>query len=187
MFKLSFNRQALVGQIEALDEKVKAAVRPAAQAGADVVYQAVRARAGQTKGGSGRLRAAIYQKFIPESSQPGAKATYYISWRRGGRKNITAGGLATAPHGNLIEYGFWQRYVMVKNAQGQFIGPAVRTNMQGKPKPKRSASQATKDAYYVPLPGGPIWHPPQSFLRASADSLPRAMEAAKAKFQELVK
>jgi hypothetical protein len=161
--------------LHGLDAKIDAAIRPAAQAGAQVFYNEAVTRAPSK---SGTLKSAIYQKFVPEESAEGVRATYKVSWRTGLGKGET--GLPTAPHGALLEYGWIQRYAVYTGTDGQWY-TAVRPEMRGKPAPKRTASQATKDAYYVLRKGGPVQWLPKSFIRSSYDAkYATALEAVKA-------
>ena len=93
----------------AIQEK---AIRPAAQAGAQVLYDEVRMRVPQSAEGvahmfknksggrylyySGDLKKAIYQKHSPESSVNGAHV-YHVSWRKTGPGAV--------PYGYMVEYG----------------------------------------------------------------------------------
>ena len=161
--------------LQGLDAKIDAAIRPAAQAGAQVFYNEAVMRAPSK---SGTLKSAMYQKFVPEESADGVRATYKVSWRTGLGKGET--GLPTAPHAALIEYGWWQRYAVYTGSDGQWY-TAVRPEMRSKPAPKRRASQAEKDAYYVPRKGGPVFHPPKSFIRSAYEAKQAAaLEAVKA-------
>ena len=88
------------------------AIRPAAQAGAQVLYDEVRMRVPQSAEGvahmfknksggrylyySGDLKKAIYQKHSPESSVNGAHV-YHVSWRKTGPGAV--------PYGYMVEYG----------------------------------------------------------------------------------
>jgi hypothetical protein len=56
----------------------------------------------------------------------------------------------------------------------------VRPEAKGKPKPKRKASQAVKDAYYVPRKGGPKQIPARPFVRPALAKSEASIEAAKA-------
>lgn len=145
------------------------AVRPAAQAGAQVLYDAVKANVSRIRKVSGNLDRAIYQKHIDEAARPGV-ASYKVSWNK-----------AKAPHGYLVEFGFLQRYELARDARGR-IFPMVRPEMQGQPKPKRSAPQAVKDAYYIPRNGGPKQIPGKAFVRSAASRLPQAKQAAADRF-----
>lgn len=151
-------------------------VRPAAQAAIQVLYDAVKVNVAAIPRVSGNLASAIYQVYSQDNSGP-ALATYHLSWNAN-----------KAPHGGLVEYGHWQRYVVVQTKKGP--RNAVRPDKQGTPKPRRRASQTEKDAYYVPRPGGPIYVPGKAFMRgaqraagaallASADVLWQALEKVK--------
>jgi hypothetical protein len=157
--------------LDGLMQDMSAAVRPAAQAGAQVLYDAAKENVGRMKQHTGNLYKSIYQKFVPEQSVDGQNAFYRISWN-----------LSKAPHGHLLEWGYLQRYRYYQNAQGQ-VRPLVRPGMDGRKKPAKSASQATKDAYYVTLPT-PIQVPGRAFMRQAADKFPQAIAAAEL---ELVK
>jgi HK97 gp10 family phage protein len=102
-FRIDFDTSALDAALDNLSERVKEQVRPAAQAGAQVLYDEVRFRVPVS---SGKLRAAIYQAFSQDNSKDGT-ATYHISWNA-----------RRAPHGHLIEFG------TVKMAARPFLRPA---------------------------------------------------------------
>lgn len=74
------------------------AARPAAQAGAQVLYDAVRVNVASLKRWTGNLQRSIYQAYSQDNSRPGY-ATYHVSWNH-----------KKAPHGHLVEWGFLQRY-----------------------------------------------------------------------------
>ena len=174
MVKLRFDFRG-IKQFAQLSKTVEEAVRPAAQAGAQVFYDEMRSRVERIGRVTGNLLGSLYQKYVPESA-PG-KATYHMSWRKPRRtqlgvKNEDAG-LPTAPHGYLVEYGHIQRYQALIAKRGKRKGQwitLVRPEMRGKPRPKRRASQAERDAYYVLRKGGPLQVPAQSFLRSSFDA-----------------
>jgi hypothetical protein len=92
---------------------------------------------------------------------------YHVSWNA-----------KKAPHGGLVEWGHLQRYRYYRGADGQ-IRPMVRPGMDSSKRPGRRASQAAKDAYYVPLPT-PIQVPAKAFVRRSVDKFPQAYAAAEA-------
>jgi hypothetical protein len=104
--KNTFSIYANIPDIEAMfdeiTEDIQAAARPAAQAMAQVLYEAVRVNVAALGQHTGNLYNSIYQAFSPENSGPG-KATYHISWR-------TSGSGTRAPHGHLIEFGHFQKY-----------------------------------------------------------------------------
>ena len=74
------------------------AARPAAQAGAQVLYDEVVRNVSRIKRHTGNLASSIYQAYSSAKSSPGV-ATYHVSWNA--RK---------APHGHLVEFGHLQRY-----------------------------------------------------------------------------
>jgi hypothetical protein len=140
--------------MDELADGAEAAVRPAAQAGAQVFYNRVKANVAKLGKRTGNLDKSIYQVFSQDNSAKG-RAQYHISWNRG-----------KAPHGHLVEFGHVQRYVTYIDKRGQWK-TLVRPEMKGKPKPKRSAPLAVKDAYYVPLKGGPKLVGAKSFIRSA--------------------
>lgn len=153
-----------------LGADLDAAVRPAAQAAAQVLYDEVRKNVKALGTKTGRLYSSIYQKYSTDHSKQG-KATYHVSWNHSRDR---------APHGWLVENGYLQRYKYYQNASGQ-VRVMVRPGMDGKPRPERSASQAVKDAYYVTLPT-PIQVPAKAFVRRAIDKFPQAYAAAEAEF-----
>ena len=190
MLKVEFDMTGLNAQLAAVQAKVKTAIRPAAQAGAQLLYDEVRARVPKD---TGNLMASIYQKHTSSPSADGVLASYAISWRkgrgRGGVKTLGDGlaGLPVAFHGQLIEYGWVQRYAMHQGDDGQWY-TLVRPSMRNKPPPRGRASQAVKDAYFVLRKGGPIVHAPRSFLRASYEARnTAALAAAKTEFERVLK
>jgi hypothetical protein len=149
-------------------EKIHAAVRPAAQAGAQVLYEAVRSNAGRNKK-TGNLERSIYQAYSKANSSE-LRATYHVSWNH-----------IKAPHGRLLEWGHVQRYKVYVGSDGNWY-TAVRKAMQGTPKPSRRASQAVKDAYYVVLPT-PKYVPAIPLVRAAVVSHgEKAVQAMKDEF-----
>lgn len=150
--------------LAALGEAADEAVRPAAQAGAQVLYDQVKQNVQGLGRKTGRLDKAIYQVFEKSKAAPG-KASYAVSWNA-----------KTAPHGHLVEAGHIQRYLVLVGEDGR-LRNAVRPEARGKRRPGRNASQAAKDAYYVPRPGGPIQIPPKAFIRRAASRFPEALDA----------
>lgn len=162
--------------LDDLGDAAEEAARPAAQAAAQVFYDAAKSNVARIKKKSGKLAEAIYQVYSQTNSGLG-HATYHVSWNH-----------TKAPHGGLVEYGHWQRYVVVNTKNGP--RNAVRPEKRGQRKPRRGASQAEKDAFYVLRPGGPIYVPGKAFMRgtqraagaallASADVLWQALEKVK--------
>jgi hypothetical protein len=138
--------------MDRIADGAEAAVRPSAQAGAQVFYAAVKTNVGAIGKVTGNLASSIYQVYSRDNSNK-ARAEYHISWNR-----------KKAPHGHLVEFGHLQRYVVYVDKRGQWR-TLVRPHMVGKPKPKRNAPQAVKDAYYMPRKGGPILVGARSFVR----------------------
>lgn len=170
---ISADLSALDSMLDDLGDAVEAAVRPAAQAAAQVLYDEVKANVAQIGTVTGNLQSAVYQAYATHESSSG-KAVYNISWNA--RK---------APHGGLLEYGHLQRYVTYVGSDGHWY-TAIRSGVKGRPKPKRHASQAVKDAYYVLLQGGPKQVAAQPFIRPATSKFDEAMEAAKAElFKQL--
>lgn len=160
-FTAGIDTSGLDQYLSDLGEAAEEARRPAAQAGAQVLYEEVQRNVAGIGRKTGKLAASIYQKFSPEKSVDG-KAVYNISW------NATK-----APHGHLVEYGYLQRY----RYRPDGMGPMVRPGMDGKRKPGRRASQAEKDAYYVTLPT-PKQVPAKAFVRRAESAFGRAYAAA---------
>lgn len=86
-----------------------AAARPAAQAMAQVFYDAVKANASGIRRHTGNLSRSIYQAYSADNSGAG-RATYHISWNA--RK---------APHGHLVEYGHLQRHLVTIDERGRWV------------------------------------------------------------------
>lgn len=90
---IKFDPSLLNQRIDNIGVAVLGAVRPAAQAGAQVLYDEVKLNVGRIKKKTGNLGASIYQVFSQDNSSE-VRSTYHISWNA--RK---------APHGHLVEYG----------------------------------------------------------------------------------
>ena len=105
MLTLDFDLAGLEARLDGIDKAVGEAIRPAAQAGAQVFYDEVKARAPRsekahfTKGkkqsyAPGNLQAAIYQAFDNDASVTGKSASYGISWNK-----------KKAFYGRFVEFG----------------------------------------------------------------------------------
>ena len=190
-FSVSFNLPEIQRQTDYLRHLVINSMTAATQAGAQVFYDEVKTRA-QSLANTGNLARSIYQYRNKDEQRPG-HAQYKISWRKGGKKkdankdaNSAMAGLPIAAHGQLVEYGYIQRYASYVGSDGNWY-TAIRPEMRGKPAPKRSASQAVKDAYYVPRKGGPVQHLPRSFLRAGYEAAKnRAMDASRMEMEKRI-
>lgn len=154
-FRIDMDVGGLLRYVDQLNEGCEAAVRPAAQAGADIVYAQVKTNVNALGKVTGNLAKSIYQVYSRDNSGR-LRAEYHVSWN-----------YKKAPHGHLVEYGHLQRYVVYLDKRGQWK-TAVRPQMRGKPRPKRNAPLSVKDAYYVPLKGGPRLVGAKSFLRRAA-------------------
>lgn len=164
--KMTFSTERLGDLLRGLEQQIHEATRPAAFDAAEVIYNDVKANVSRIGRVTGNLQASIYRAFDQQNST-GSRARYNISWNK--RK---------APHGYLVEFGHVQRYVTYVGKNGQWY-TAVRPEARGKKKPSRKASQAIKDAYYVPLPSGPRQVAARPFLRPALSRLLDAESAAR--------
>lgn len=173
MSMLRVDLGALNAMLRDMGDRTESAARPAAQAASKVLYDEVERNVTQIGVKSGKLGNSIYQVYSQDNSGPG-HATYHISWNQ--RK---------APHGGLLEFGHIQRYASYIGKDGKWH-TAIRTEMHGKPKPSRRASQAQKDAYYVLRAGGPVHWIGKAFVRKATSKFPEAAAAAEAKLLEVI-
>lgn len=104
-FAITVDTSGLEAWLQQLGDEAEAAVRPAAQAAAQVLYDEVKRNVGRLKKHTGNLDRSIYQAFSKSNSGT-AFATYHVSWNA--RK---------APHGHLVEYGHLQRYEITYDPQ----------------------------------------------------------------------
>jgi len=103
MINMDLDLTAVTQQIDNIKKAAEKAIRPAAQAGAQVYYAEVKLRAKRgnevrhLKGGrtrpAGLLASSIYQVYSKDNSDA-QHATYHISWNA-----------RIAPHGHLVEMG----------------------------------------------------------------------------------
>lgn len=98
-FGMELDLSAVNDMLSALESGVEAAIRPMAQAGAQVIYERVRLNVQGLGRVTGNLDRSIYQYFSDEKSEDGKRAEYHISWNH-----------KKAPHGHLVEFGYLQRY-----------------------------------------------------------------------------
>jgi hypothetical protein len=170
MTMLRVDLSGLNAMLHEMGDAAEAAARPAAQAASQVLYDEVKRNAQGIRQKTGNLARSVYQVYSQANSGPG-HATYHVSWNR--RK---------APHGGLVEFGHIQRYVSFVGSDGNWY-TAIRAGMRGKPKPRRGASQAVKDAYYVTLPA-PKQVAAKPFVRPAASKFSQAADAAATKLIE---
>ncbi len=173
-FEIRMNMQGLEKGIARWKGGLIDCVRPAAQAGAQVLYDQVVQNVAAIGTKTGNLKRSIYQVYSGQNLNP-KRAKYVVSWNA--RK---------APHGHLIEYGHIARYQAYINKRGEWK-TLIRPEMRGKPKPKRNASQAVKDSYYVLRKGGPLQVPARSFVRNAIAQFPEAQAAMKKRFYQELK
>lgn len=90
-FEMTVNFDDAIAMFDGLSDSAKNSLsRPVAQAGAQVFYDAYRAKVPTQ---TGNLRRAIYQVFSKDNSG-GAITEYHVSWNH-----------SVAPHGFNVEYG----------------------------------------------------------------------------------
>lgn len=115
MIDTSMDLGGINAQLDRLAARAKASARQAAQAGAQVYHDEVRARvpvsakphkSGKKTYTPGTLRRAVYQAFVQDESGPG-RATYRISWNK-----------SHAFYGRFVEFG------TAKMAAKPFLRPA---------------------------------------------------------------
>ena len=97
-FNLSIDMSSFERDMEALAERAEKAARPAAQAGAQVLYDRVKVNVAALGRKTGNLNSSIYQAYSANNSNE-SKAVYHVSW------NATK-----APHGHLVEWGYIKRW-----------------------------------------------------------------------------
>lgn len=97
-FNLSIDMSAFESEMEQLADRAEKAARPAAQAGAQVLYERVKVNVAALGRKTGNLKSSIYQAYSANNSNE-SKAVYHVSW------NATK-----APHGHLVEWGYIKRW-----------------------------------------------------------------------------
>ena len=140
MSMIEFHDGGVLDMLDKLPAEIHSkAIRPAAQAGAQVLYDEVRARVPVSREGhlfygsaaksapkgqkkqhaywfnSGSLRKAIYQKHVPEKAVDGTHV-YHISWRKTGPDAV--------PYGFMVEYG------TARSPARPFLRPAYEAKKQ---------------------------------------------------------
>ncbi len=151
-FSVAFDTRALKAMVDELRDDVAQADRPAAQAGAQVLYDEVKRNVGALGQKTGNLARSIYQAYSKDSSGNGQEV-YHISWNA--RK---------APHGHLVEYGYTQRYLTVKDRRtGKWI--TIKSKRLDTPKQV----------------------PPKAFVRRAQAKFPQALLAIETAFAKRLK
>jgi hypothetical protein len=181
VINISFDFTRLSEKLDEIESAIKDAVRPAAQAGAKVLYEAAMAKVPVAKAPhydsstkklypGGDLRRSLYRAFAEKQSKEAgvgySKATYRVSWNsgpaKGKRNNQVTHGFAA--HGHFMELGHWQPFRTRKDEKTGNWYTLVRPEMRGKPLPRSDATMEEKLKFFYPWPGGPRWVPPQPFL-----------------------
>jgi hypothetical protein len=125
-FSLNFDSRQVNSLVEGLRQDVGAASRPAAQAGAQLLYNEVRQNVARMGQKTGNLARSIYQVYSKDQSGKD-RDVYHVSWNA--RK---------APHGHLVEYGYKQIYQVVKDRRtGEWITLKDRRLPQAKQVPPK--------------------------------------------------
>ena len=96
--------------VDGIEDKLLENARPAAQAGSEVLYQAVMRNVNALGRKTGNLASAIYQAYSRSNSNANlGRATYHISWNA-----------KKAPHGHLVEHGHIQKYKVYLGKDGKW-------------------------------------------------------------------
>lgn len=133
-FNLSIDMSAFENEMEQLAERADKAVRPAAQAGAQVLYERVKVNVASLGRKTGNLDSSIYQAYSADNSNE-SKAVYHISW------NATK-----APHGHLVEWGYIKRWqsIMINGKWVTLKNRPLATPVQV---PGKAFMRRAKDAF----------------------------------------
>lgn len=196
MLTINCDFSRMSAKLDEVESAIKEAVRPAAHAGAKVLYEAALSKVPVADEPhydthpdrvfpGGDLRRSLYRAFAEKQSTQAGKgydrATYRVSWNSGENKkkrnNKATHGVA--PHGHLLEgrgtslgdfeFGHWQPFVVHRDAKTGRWYTLVRPEMRGQPLPKSNAPMAEKLKFFYPWKGGPRWTPAQPFLRPAYD------------------
>lgn len=108
-FSISIDLDDIERLAGGISDAAFAAARPAAQAGAQVLVDQVKANVAAIGRKTGNLANSIYQVYSKDRSGNGV-AVYHISWNA--RK---------APHGHLVEYGHLQTHQVVLTRKGRWL------------------------------------------------------------------
>lgn len=109
-FKIRADTSGFKSLLHDIKEAAAGAVRPAAQAGAQTLYDEVHRNVDRIGRVTGNLKSAIYQVYSKANSVDGERATYHVSWNA-----------SKAPHGHLVEYGHMQKYRTVQTKDGNWV------------------------------------------------------------------
>lgn len=121
---IKFDQAGADAWLDGLQAKSRDAIRPAAQAGAQVLYNEVTLNVSRIGKVTGNLASSIYQVYSKDNSTPD-RATYHVSWNA-----------VKAPHGHLVEYGHIQTRKAYVGSDGNWY-----TSNERLPEPKQVAAQ----------------------------------------------
>jgi hypothetical protein len=107
-FSIRVDLNDLDAVIDGKEQKLLENVRPAAQAGAEILYRAVLGNVQALGRKTGNLADSIYQAFSKDNS-PAGKAVYHVSWNA-----------KKAPHGHLVEFGHIQKFKAYVGRDGRW-------------------------------------------------------------------
>jgi hypothetical protein len=162
-----------------LGQDVNQAVRPAAQAGAQVFYDQVHQNISGLRTYTGNLKSSIYQTYSEGQSLPQfGVAVYQVSWNS-----------KKAPHGHLLEFGHRVEYVMGTNRIDGTWTPFVRPEYRNRKDvkfPGRRAPAAEKQKFYITR-RTEIRTRAFAFVRSAANRSEDALNAAEAKAAAVLK
>jgi hypothetical protein len=156
---LKVNTAALEAQCEGIAARLQAATRPAAYAGAKIVYDEVRRNVRKLGRKTGRLENAIYHAYAERDSKASGGAIYRISYAHARRKGAPG---APAPHGYNVEFGH-----AIGNTNDRLTGQFTATGRR----PKDSAPRSDKRVK------------PHPFVRPAVAVYARAMSAMQQQLQ----
>lgn len=114
--KFNVDTSALNDILSNLESSIYEALRPSAQAGAQIIYDEVKKNVAKIGVSTGRLSNSIYQVYSKRDSIEGMRAIYNVSWNP-----------AKAKHGHLLEYGHIQQFVTFESSSEGWI------TLKGKP------------------------------------------------------
>lgn len=175
-----FNTQAFNALLKEMEEDMTSALRPAAQKGAQVYYDALLSEYDRlVKNKTFNLRNAIYQAYRDLDSNDNLQV-YGVSWA--GRKSSKA-----SQHGHLIEFGHWQPYELVRNKRGEWVTAVQKGAKRPSTKDARHWTQAQRDAYFIRRKGGPKWVAPRPFMRNTMNNQGNWTRAEQAMMGEIFK
>jgi HK97 gp10 family phage protein len=97
----------IIADLGAFADRATEAARPAAQAMAQVIYDAIRSNIPIR---TGNLRRSIYQVYSYDNSVPGGLQIYHISWNH-----------RRARYAHLVEWGHYQRHLITVDDRGRWI------------------------------------------------------------------